>query len=36
MDQKMLNNSVKKNFTIKRLKLKNWVVEKMKGLKKPN
>jgi len=35
VNQKIINNPMKKNKIIKRPKFKNWVVQKMKGLEKP-
>ncbi len=34
--KKTLKNPMKKRFSIKRPKFKNWVVVKLKGYKKPN
>jgi hypothetical protein len=36
MDKKMLKNPIKKRFSIKGPKFKNWIVQKMKRLKKPS
>jgi hypothetical protein len=36
VDKKMLKNPMKKRFSIKGPKFKNWVVQKLKGLKKPS
>jgi len=35
VNQKIINNPMKKNKIIKGPKFKNWVVQKMKGLEKP-